>query len=131
MPTIITSLNNDAAVSRTINLIGSDMTSQRWINISDTNPRQTFKTQTRLTGRRGSLGIPARQFNLSILSSRPFTTQVAGTERQANEEMGGSFTFFAPELLTQHTATHAYDIAAYFRQLITAANMDKWLRGEP
>lgn len=127
----ISSLNNEAAVARSIALVGSDVNRQRWINVSDTNPRQTFESQTRLTGRRGSLGIAQRQFNFKMVSAKPFTTQVAGTDRQMFEELILSTTLIVPETMTLHTATDVYNLGAFLRQVLVAGNFDRMLRGEP
>lgn len=131
MPLTLTALNTEAAVSQSLALVGSDMRSQRWINTSNDNPRQIIETMTRMTGRRGSLGIPARQFNLKLASSKPFTGQVGGTDRQMMEEVILNINMIIPETLTQHTVAQVHDLWAYLRQIGVPGNVSKFIRGEP
>lgn len=129
MAITFTSLTNEAAVAKNWVTMTQDSNATVHLNTSDTAFRVTTTSRSRLAGK-NRLGQRMRQWTFTILSEKPYTQQVAGTNMQLAETIKSQITVWFPEFFTTFTLQDLKDHFAYFRQILTGANAILISRGE-
>ena len=130
----ITTLTNDASVSKTFTEVGKSIDKSMWRNTTDGSSSYANTvtiSQLRSPGR-DVRGNPLRKAMVTVEVSRPVEVQAnpSGTVRMAVERAVHTYTLTAAPLSLVMTDTDVKDGAAELRQIITGANVLALRAGE-
>lgn len=131
MSITITTLNNEAAVAKTFDEIGKDLTNARWRNATDSTSTLdgTFSIVQRQIGKTKT-GVPIRMASVASKFVAPTTVVINGNSVVVPEEVLITFNVKAPAARATLTDTQIKDLVAFIRNFATAANVMKLVNGE-
>lgn len=127
----VSTLSNNAAVSKTWTEIGRDRESSEFINSTDS----TSALDVRLTVKQSvvgktSTGVPIRRSLVQATAVAPTSVVVNGNTRTSSEQITINVTVTSPTALATLTAETRKDLMAYLRGLISGNVIDQLARGE-
>lgn len=125
MSITVTTLNNEAAASKTFSKKDGGLGINRYINATDSNGvlTGTLEIRSQLIGK-NKQGAPIRR---SLVQSK---YHVSDADTGIVEEMVVNLTITSPESLISLNTVQRKDLVAYIRNLVTGSVVDQLARGE-